>query len=710
MSHLRILLQIAARNIFATRMNVIVGFIMLLGTMLVVIGTSFIDSIDRAMTSSIQNSVAGQIQVYSSKSKDELALFGGFGGESNLAPILDYAKMRDALQTVPNVDKVVPMGVRGAMLTTGNIIDVTLSRLRQAYKAKETGTDIRQEPGETRASIDVQIRSLRDHVRQMVTVLQADQSRLAAIRDAKASNEEETAAIQKASSEEFWASFDADPYEHLEFLENRVAPMMADGDPAYLLYVGTDFDSFENAFDRMEVVEGQKVPPGQRGFLISKFVMEDQFKLKTARRMDLLKEGLDLKHKTIATDAELQRFVKENTRQTRELLLQLDRLKSDEMAKRLRAFLKTDETDLQKLLQTFFQTDDQNFEARYQFFYAEMAPMLQLYRVKIGDTLTITAFTSSGYVQSVNVPIYGAVQFKGLEKSAVSGALNLMDLMSFRDLYGYLTPEKKAELEKLKAAAGAKDVKRENAEAELFGGGGDVVEAEATPGLINDQEHIGEGFAAQLKRDDLLKRVYNRDEIEHGMVLNAAVLLKDPSKVRETIAAINKLSEEKGLNIKAVSWQEASGLIGQLVLVAKVALYLAILIFFVIALVVVNNAMMMATLQRVREIGTMRAIGAQRPFVLSMVLLETVALGLFFGAVGALLGWGVVQIAHWRGIPATSDELYFFFSGPRLRPVTTAGNIILAFVAVLFVSAISTFYPAFIATRVSPVKAMQTDE
>ena len=63
-------------------------------------------------------------------------------------------------------------------------------------------------------------------------------------------------------------------------------------------------------------------------------------------------------------------------------------------------------------------------------------------------------------------------------------------------------------------------------------------------------------------------------------------------------------------------------------------------IIFVVALVIINNAMMMATLQRVREIGTMRAIGAQRGFVLGMVLLETVVLGLVFGAAGALLGSG----------------------------------------------------------------------
>ena len=45
-------------------------------------------------------------------------------------------------------------------------------------------------------------------------------------------------------------------------------------------------------------------------------------------------------------------------------------------------------------------------------------------------------------------------------------------------------------------------------------------------------------------------------------------------------------------------------------------LNIAVLIIFVVALVIINNAMVMATLQRVREIGTLRAVGAQRRFIL----------------------------------------------------------------------------------------------
>src|SRR6185436_9940191 len=150
-------------------------------------------------------------------------------------------------------------------------------------------------------------------------------------------------------------------------------------------------------------------------------------------------------------------------------MLQLDAIKTADFRAKLQKELGSDKADLGALLAAFFQTTDQNFDARYAFFYRELAPSLELYRIRIGDTLTIKSFTRSGYVQSVNLHVYGSFQFQGLEKSTLAGGLSLMDLVSFRELYGILTTEKRAEIEQLQKAAGARDVSRENAEAELFG-------------------------------------------------------------------------------------------------------------------------------------------------------------------------------------------------------------------------------------------------
>ncbi|HEX8818935.1 MAG TPA: FtsX-like permease family protein [Archangium sp.] len=701
MSQLKLLLQVALRNLFVSKINILIGGIIFFGTVLVVVGGAFVDSMDEAMSRSIIGSVAGHLQVYSEKSKDELSLFGQMGGEPDLSAVDDFSRIKDVVQKHPNVKTVVPMGTSGALITSGNTVDLTLARLRDLYKKVAEG-----ETPELRA----QISSLQSHVRQMLSLLEEDLKRRSELVDEKANDPADVEALARARSESFWADFDKDPFGSLEFLENRIAPQVTDGDMLYIRYTGTDLVNFQNTFDRMRIVDGGPVPPGRRGMLLSKFIYEEAFKLKTARRLDLIQEARTLNHKMISADPQLERWVKENRTQTREILFQLDPIKTKQAVERLQRVLGSQETELGKLLPLFFTMDDSNFDTRYRQFYAELAPLLDLYRIRIGDDLTITAFTRTGYVQSVNVKIYGTYQFDGLEKSAVAGSLNLMDLMSFRELYGYLTAEKKAELAKLQEASGVAEVKREDAESALFGEEGSAtLTADATPGLIDEDAQL-DGFAQKVRREELANRVYTQEEIEKGVVLSAAVLLKDPELLEQTMAELQATVKAEGLPLRVISWQKASGLIGQFVLVAKLVLYFAVFIIFVVALVIINNAMMMATLQRVREVGTLRAIGAQRSFVLNMVLVETLVLGLVFGTFGAVVGGAIMQLLGHVGIPAGNEALYFFFSGPRLFPTLHASNLVEAFVIVLVVSALSTFHPAFLATRVSPLQAMQTDE
>ncbi len=702
MATLKLLLQVAFRNLFKSWVNLIIGGIIFFATFLVVTGGALLDSIDSSMSRSIIGSIAGHIQVYSDKSKEELALFGGMSGEPDLAAIDRFTPIKAALEKHPNVGTVVPMGTNSALITSGNTVDLTLARLRDLYRR----TAAEGETAELRAQID----SLKAHVRQLADLLHSDLQQSSALIREDAVDPAEVAALARARSDAFWAEFDADPLASLEFLENRLAPLAVDGDLLYIRYVGADLEVFQKSFDRMQIVDGQAVPPGKRGMLLSKYFYEEFLKLKSARRMDLIKEALETGQKTIATDPLLQRYVKENTTQTREIVFQLDPIKTKQAVERLQRVLGSQETDLAKLVSELMAVTDENFTTRYEQFYAELVPLLELYRIKMGDTLTITALTRTGYVQSVNVPIYGTYQFNGLEKSPLAGAMNLMDLISFRELYGYLTAEKRAEIAKLKEKSGAEEVSREEAEEALFGEDApSTLVADATQTLIDESEQI-QVTAASQRTEDLLQRVYSKKELEEGMVLSAAVLLKDPDKLDATLAELQQSQEMKDAKLRVVSWQKAAGLIGQFVLMMRMVLWGIIVILFVVVLAIINNAVMMATLQRVREVGTMRAIGAQRTFILSMILLETVVLGLVFGGLGAAAGSGLVTFLGNVGIPAASEELYFFFSGPRLLPTLSASNLITAFILVVGVSLFSTFYPAFLATRVSPVTAMQTDE
>jgi ABC-type lipoprotein release transport system permease subunit len=720
-STLGVVAQIAFRNLFASRLKTfIVGGIIFFGGLLVVAGNSLLDSLVASMSRSVIGSVAGHIQVYNAKSKDSLEVMGRMMmGDPDLAQLDDFAKVRESLLKVPNVKSVVPMGISGALVTSGNTIDLALEKLRNAVKAQKAAkTDAE------RAAADAKVTSEKGHVRQIVAVLQNDLKNATAVLDAKAIDKDDAAAVARAASDQFWRDFDKDPFDALEFLENRIANQAADADLLFLNYVGTDFSAFQSSFDRMKIVEGTMVPPGKRGFLFAKNVYEDQLKLKAARRLDKLREGVESQGEKIATDPDLTRMVRENVSQVREILLQLDAEKTADFRRKLQRELGSQENDVGKLLAAFFQTTDQNILARHAFFYKELAPSLELYRVRIGDVLTIKAFTRSGYVQSVNVPVYGTFQFQGLEKSTLAGALNLMDLVSFRELYGFMSGEKLAEIQALQKAAGAHEVSRENAEAELFGSAPAPdasdnkapakeprhVQATTTPGVAPVMRDLGESLGGKLQREEARSRVFPPDEVERGVVLNAAVILKDPRLIHQTMAAIEAQGKQDGLALKAIDWQKAAGLIGQFINVIRMVLYVAILIIFLIALVIINNALVMATLERVREIGTLRAIGAQRRFILTMLVIESLVVGTIFGGLGAAFGAVVVKIVGSVGIPAKSDVWFFFFSGPRLHPFIGTSNIIAAFIIVLLVSAFSSFYPAWIAMRVTPRQAMQEDE
>ena len=705
----RVLVQIALRNLLASRVRtLVVGGIVALGVVVVVLGSSLLDSIDAGMRRSIQGSLGGHVQLYNARSRDPLALYGGTMGESVLEPIEDFARLKAAALTVPGVRQVVPMGIDQAMVSMGNVFDVALERLRADVRRRLT---LPSPP-----AADELYESHKAHVRRMVTLLQQELRKAREIADETTGFYQERKrdfdALEKAVEGGFWERFDDDPLSALEFLENRVAPLSLDGGFTFIRYVGTDLDAFRQAFPGVQIVEGQPVPPGRRGILLGKLYAEDWLKMRAARRLDKIKEARDLHGRRIARDEELQRWVKENTGQTRDILLQLDPVKTRVAVERLQASLRTPEADPGKLLAELLDTTDANFDERHRIFYEQVAPLLELYTVRIGDVITIKAPSRSGYMSSVNVPVYGFVEFRGLEKSGLAGIMSLLDIQSWRDLYGYMTAERAAEIRRLKERSGARMIARDEAEAALFGGAPTPsTPAAATKAQDIDESRLLAPRGSARPGDDLFQRVYRQEEIDQGVALNAAVILDDPRDIPRAMPALEAAARKAGLDVKAMTWLEASGIVGQSMNVLRMVLYAAVLIIFAVALVIINNAMVMATLQRVKEIGTMRAIGAQRRFVLAMVLIEVVTTGLLFGALGAGLGILLVHAVGWSGgIPATNDTMYFLFSGPALLPRLGTASLVISVAIVFAVSVLSALYPALLAMRVTPLQAMQSDE
>jgi hypothetical protein len=178
----RVLLRIAFRNLVASRVRtVIIGLIVLVGALIVVVGASLMDSIDRGMRTSIQGSLGGQLQVYSSTSEGQLELYGGLRGESLLDPVRDFARVKAVLSRVPNVKTIVPMGIDQALVATGNAFDVALEKLRADVRALPAARGAQPEP-----ALRHRLEAHKSYVRRMVGLLKEDLSNARVLADPNA--------------------------------------------------------------------------------------------------------------------------------------------------------------------------------------------------------------------------------------------------------------------------------------------------------------------------------------------------------------------------------------------------------------------------------------------------------------------------------------------------------------------------------------------
>jgi ABC-type lipoprotein release transport system permease subunit len=714
-----ILIEMALRNLWSHKVkSVIVGGLLVFGTVLVFCGLSLLSALDHSMSQSIVGSIAGHIQVYDKNAKDKLALFGSMDGGNEVGQIRDFGALRTLLEAQPEVDKVVPMGTGNGIVYGGNILDIQLERLRVAVAAKDAA----------------RIQVLKAHVRRITGLLARDLAKVSDLVDVtKASDElrQGLVDVETAGKDAFWSGFDADPLAALEFLENKIAPLALNADMLFVNYVGTDTDRFSKAFDRFELVQGEMIPPGQRGFLFNTLAYEDIFKHKTARRLDKMKDRL-ADGKNFDSDEDLKTLRKLNVSQYKDVTYQLDDEAATKVRQVLQAELQSKEADLDKLVAEFARVDADSFSRRYKLFYDHIAPHLLLYSVKVGDLLTIKSFSSSGYPTSVSVKVYGTFRFRSLDKSTLAGAMNLMDLMTYRDLFGYLSAEKKSELLALQKVSGVKGLDRDKAEAELFGD--DTEEVEELGGAASPTEGAAEvsptGLAAAATGDDgfdefaaidmkenskkfgadVLQRRSTQEEIDTGVVRNAAILLKPGVDDVAAMARLTTVLAEKKPDVQLMGWREASGFVGQFVYVIYSVLVAAIGIIFIVAMVIINNSTVMATLERTKEIGTLRAMGAQKSLILRMILIEAIVLGMVFGLVGIALGGGLIAWAGHTGLPAVNDVLVFLFAGPRLYLSFSAGQAAAALFVVQVVTVASSLYPAWLATRVTPLQAMQDAE
>lgn len=689
---IKVLLLVAVRNLALHKVkSMVVGGILFVGSFLVVFGLSILGSVENTMSQSIIGSVAGHLQIYSSDARDSLALFGsGFFGRDDLGEINRFEDVKTQALKHPNVKEVVPLGFENALLARGNLLD----DLFEKFRSTVTSGNPRE--------IKLQQESIKANLINVKSDLQ-NELKITSIPD---EINKQLADVETALSDEFWNGLESNPESTLLFLESRIAPLSGEKEPIYLRYMGTNPEQFAQVFSKFKVTEGSNIPAGERGILLSKRIYETQIKNIVARGFDSLYKGKVVQRKTISDDVALKTLASDLPKQYLEVSIYLNGETREKIAQELRAFLRADTSEPEELIKQFLNVNDENFVERFDYFYKNIAPQIRLYPFRVGDIINLRSYTRSGFLKTVPLKIHGLYEFTGLESSDLAGAFNFVDLVSYRELYGRMSSEGRKELEALQNEVNIQRVSADSIEDALFGE--DTVIETRSDTTPEQPTSLSEGLNLNFART--ATENYDPKELDSGLVINAAVILKNPSKIESTLLELSERFEQAGLRLQVVDWKQASGTLGQLVSVIRAVLLVAVAIILIVAMAIINNAIMMTTLERTKEIGTLRAIGAQRGFILRMFCIETLTIGLLATLSGSLLAVGLLTFLGQNGIAAPSDFVSFLFGGPRLYPTYSPVLVLLAPVTVALLALIFTLYPAFMASKVSPATAMQDRE
>lgn len=106
----------------------------------------------------------------------------------------------------------------------------------------------------------------------------------------------------------------------------------------------------------------------------------------------------------------------------------------------------------------------------------------------------------------------------------------------------------------------------------------------------------------------------------------------------------------------------------------------------------IMNIMLASILERTREIGVRRAVGARQFDIVRQFVIEAVLISFAGGVLGIVFGFGMSRLIAWLAGWST---------------MVTAGSIMLAFVVSISVGIIFGTYPAMRAARLDPVEAIR---
>ena len=244
---------------------------------------------------------------------------------------------------------------------------------------------------------------------------------------------------------------------------------------------------------------------------------------------------------------------------------------------------------------------------------------------------------------------------------------------------------------------------------------GDTVVVVATnrDGSVNGKTFVVRGITESISgpggRDGYIHIDDAREllRMTEAEVSEIAVRLKDFSRLDKVSSqlrtGLESLTNKEGKPALEVhTWDQLSPFATLARMIDMLTLFIKIMLVSIV-LVAVMNVMIMAVFERIREIGTIAAIGTPPSRILSLFLAE----GLMLGLVGTVVGT-VLSLAAIFGINLWSPT--FAFGQQQnliMAPTIAAGDVLAIAAMVVAVAVLASLQPAWKASRMDPISALR---
>jgi putative ABC transport system permease protein len=190
-------------------------------------------------------------------------------------------------------------------------------------------------------------------------------------------------------------------------------------------------------------------------------------------------------------------------------------------------------------------------------------------------------------------------------------------------------------------------------------------------------------------------------------VSEVAIRLKDFGQLgamSERLAALlEKELNQQGKSIFELhTWEKLSPFYNIARMIDVMTFFMKLMLIAIV-LVSIMNVMIMAVYERIREIGTIAAIGTQPGRILSLFLLEGLSLGIAGAILGNLVGAVIILVLNVSHITYDFGRQKDLLLQASINPV----DVLVLSVIVIVIAVIASLQPAFKASRMEPIKALR---